>query len=155
MPQLATYACLLAFGSVGDEPVPLGGPINGFHLKLEYPRLPLTEDGDLVSRHRFMHRDELADHMASLRTVIARLDAGFEEDVWPATPGSHCALCPSRRDCPLPDSAHDFEHIEDAEEAREAALQYFVLKDAADRARKAVKLWAERTDEPIDIGNDM
>ena len=142
-PQLRTYATLLAYGALRGEEMALGRHVAGFHLVYEYPRLGLTEDGTMVSRHHYMDRGELLDHKASLQALVDRLRRAWETGNVPATTGSWCSICPARSRCPIPDASREFVYPESEEEARENLGQHLHLKAAADRARKSVKSWVE------------
>ena len=153
--QVRTYCTLLAFGQLDpNQDLEFGGGLNGFHARWEYPRLQPTDDGELIHRYCFLDRGDLTDHLAVLQGAVGRLDTAYETGYWPATSGSHCTLCPARTECPIPDSEHVLDQITNVAEAEETADQHLHLKAAADRARRSLKSWVEKTGE-LDVGTDL
>lgn len=83
-------------------------PIYAYHLSVRWPDVER-----FVLRERYvryggttrtveLERAELANVEAWLRTVVARVRAGYAAGEFPATPGSWCGYCPAKMACTLP-----------------------------------------------------
>ena len=128
-----------------------GGPVHTYEL---YPRYTYQETGDLVNNEATYTQAQLADFKETLRSSLARLEHGLETNMWAAVPSSHCAICPSRADCPLPAEIRDeYPRPSTEEEARELA-QWSVMFDHARKGiNKNLKAWASESGVDIDLGN--
>ncbi len=110
------------------DPFPLAGRATVVDAAEVYPA-HLHDDG-MPERGGLIRREELPDHMASVAAVVARLDEAFGSWEFDAVDGSHCAECPARSECPLPEHLRDFRgRINTPDELAEAARVHFRRKD--------------------------
>lgn len=155
------YALLVAFG--GPEGFPDGELSKGIDLYRIAQIFPLyLVEGDqlfLAQRTASLKPEELHDHRAYLEALVAKLDYAFEQDEWPAVPGSVCGRCPARFECPLPIKLRDMRGMIDSPEAaEEAAQRHFFLTDRkngeATILKRELKAWAEETEGAVPCGSD-
>lgn len=130
--QTKLYACLVAFG----QPVEKGPdgrevrlPAIGGHLswvrgRQLYPRPGLRQDGTLQRREATWSRTDLRDFMVDLEAIARRVQRGLEENDWPARYSSHCTMCPSEPECPLPAFLRRYHGAIQSREQAEEALAW-------------------------------
>ena len=135
------YALLLLFGIPEGEQFPLGKGLDTCRVELAYPRYTSEDTGEMISRGVEWSRDQLVDFKRSIEDHLAKIDHGFETGEWPAQPGSWCAECPARSECPLPEVVHEIAEVASVEQAEEA-LALHLTRDAEQRKlMKAVSLF--------------
>lgn len=94
--QLIVYALLAA-----EHLSALPGPQpTRYDCRFVYPMFA-TDDG-LVTREAVIHKDDLVEHRAYLDALVKRVKHYEAQDDWPAVPGTHCAMCPAPKRCPIP-----------------------------------------------------
>jgi hypothetical protein len=74
--------------------------------------------------------------MEALVTSVVRM---FETGVFPAVPGTHCATCPARAECPIPADLRTGHIDPDAESAEDLAVYHKFLDEAATDLRDLLK----------------
>lgn len=152
--QLPFYALLVAEGILDGKNLPVGGGVNLFHLYEDYPRYRREEDGALWARYTLLTRPEIADFKASLGGILDKLDHSLKTGEWPATPGSHCAICPSPTECPIPVKHRELDLIASWADAERACEALDRLEARRQRLRKSVKGWAQENGT-VEFGTDL
>jgi RecB family exonuclease len=137
--QTRMYALLLAEGKVTGTPTGIGAGIKTFDLMEIYPRY-LRSDG-LLTRAVTLERSDLTDFKLDVEAVIARARRGFEEGLWPAVTSSHCARCPARRECPIPEELFPLSDLMPDDPPAAAARRYH-LSEQAKFQQKALREYA-------------
>jgi hypothetical protein len=146
------YCLLFAFGIPEGESLPLGKGLEEFRFRTVYPRF-VTDDGELVSREVIYSRDQLVDFRRTIESHLEKIEHGFATGEFPASPGSHCAECPARAECPIPETVHEIAWIDTLEEA-EQALELHLTRDAVQRRlMKSVSAFHESYAQPIFVGD--
>lgn len=151
--QLIVYCLLIADGwpVASDWILPPG--VNRFDTAFVYPFF--TDDGGMVQRGVVIDRLELVEHRSWLELLVNRVDKGFREGRWTATPGSHCSRCPSPQECPIPPylrKQHGTSPFE--RDPSELAEEYLFMTADTKRLRGELKAYAERFGA-IPIGSDQ
>lgn len=145
------YALMVAEGQDEAGAAP-GGGIDHFTVRFVYPRVPLNEGGMMV-RNVLIERPDLWDFKQSVGGLLKTLERGFEQDEWPASPGTHCAICPDPGACPIPENIRPIWSIETEEDAREAAKLHHVIDKRQRKLQNSLREWAKQSGKPIDFGD--
>lgn len=150
--QLIIYSLLMCDGrAVASDWVPPS--VNRIDARFIYPFFHYEEG--LSERGLIIDRLELVEHRQWLAVLLNRAEAGFEQGVWPAVPGSQCGTCAAPMDCPVPALLRQTEGISPYErDASELAEDYLFMREDAKRRRKELKSYCE-ANGPIPIGSDL
>lgn len=98
----------------------------------------------LADRRATLTRTELQGHRAWLEGLLAQVGESFETGRWDAVPGSHCAECPARRECPLPEHLRGLKAIETQEDAAAVAARVLALEAERAELLEQLKTTADR-----------
>lgn len=98
--QTQLYALAYAIGKPADTGINLGEEAQRFRLILEYPRF--QTDAGILTREAWIDRRQLEDFEFDVVVQLRRLRRSLDTRQWQAVPGSHCAICPAPRECPIP-----------------------------------------------------
>jgi hypothetical protein len=149
--QLWDYGLLVCQGMIEGRPFGVAEGVNDFYLHLVFPRYTLDEGG-LFERRLHVTRAQLGEFRFSVERLLQIIEHGLDTGDWPASSGSHCARCPCRPECPIPEQLHELEEIRNVADA-EALAEEWHQEDSRNRRRKAtLKRWAERNG-PIFYGD--
>lgn len=123
----------------------------GFLVLRSYPaveRVRLREFYPLegVARYATVFRSDIEHLEREFSLLIELLDramqGGSESGLWQPSPGKHCNYCPAPTRCPiLPDERAAQGGIGTLPEAKRAAAQYVVAKQASAQLHDACKSW--------------
>lgn len=156
--QLIVYSLLMADGLAQLKPHPikgsdLFGSINHFDVAFVYPYH--TNDDGLLERGLVIDRMELIEHRSWLEKLVRRVEYGFHTGRWPAVPGSHCNICPSPQECPLPAHLRKIQGISPFErDPEELAEEWYFMQAELKRLQASLKGYAEHYG-PISLGSDL
>jgi hypothetical protein len=138
--QLDPPVCPTCDGSGGVElkAPPVGEHLNHVRTVEVYPRY-LRDDGLLQYREQHLTRTQVNDFRHDMEALVTSVVRMFETGVFPAVPGTHCATCPARAECPIPADLRTGHIDPDAESAEDLAVYHKFLDEAATDLRDLLK----------------
>lgn len=152
--QLVLYAYAAATGEIDGAPFNVDVP--EYRLRQYHPRQFWEDEGTMAYREAVITRETLLDWRLYLEAQVAKLAHAFQTWEFPATMGSHCALCVSSAECPIPPVVRGFRgEIRTEEDARRAAILWERATLHRAELWRMLKEYAKATGRRIRYGKDL
>lgn len=120
-----------------------------------YPRYT-RKDGTVVDRDAVYSRADLHEFLGDVQRLVRQMSERFDTWDWPAIRSdAGCGICPSQRDCPLPEALRSHAGtINTLEQASEALEWADTTADKIAATRKEVRAFAKRRQLTVPVGAD-
>lgn len=143
-------------GRVEEREPAIGAHIGYVRTREVYPRYLLESGEGLRERDHILSRTDLQDFRSDLERLVDRLDEARASGVFPAVPGSHCAICPAPHECPLPKELRDYSGaVNTMEQAAEMAAWSDFMGDRVRVVNRELRNFAAAHGGRIRYGRDL